>query len=264
MAKLTGYYRVKKDYDGVDSMCVYCIENMTNGKKYVGITTGSMLYRVNNHFKLLRNNKHYNAHLQGAYNMNGEESFRIFLLDKNIQSIDALNELELFYCNLYSSCDREFGYNLDTPGNVRKTSIETRKKQSDLWTPEKKLERSLSYKARHKENPIAPPVVSESGRMAISRKAKEKFANGTHHFIGRKQTVAQIQKGAATRVENGSTKGSNNPAAQALIVYNSVNQKQYLFSTVKEAAKNLDLNVCTLQRILNGRPTKTGLQLKRI
>ena len=56
---------------------IYCIENITNHKTYIG-SSKNIYQRLLKHFALLRYNKHQNAHLQSAWNKYGENSFRWF------------------------------------------------------------------------------------------------------------------------------------------------------------------------------------------
>lgn len=59
---------------------IYCIENITNHKTYIG-SSKNIYQRLLKHFALLRHNKHQNAHLQSAWNKYGENSFRWFILE---------------------------------------------------------------------------------------------------------------------------------------------------------------------------------------
>lgn len=52
----------------------YEILNLTNQKRYIGITTNP-IRRKNEHFNNLRNGKHVNIHLQKAWDLVGENSF---------------------------------------------------------------------------------------------------------------------------------------------------------------------------------------------
>lgn len=60
---------------------IYIILNKLNGKKYVG-SSKNIYSRWMKHRALLRINKHYNPHLQNAWNKYGENSFLFSVLER--------------------------------------------------------------------------------------------------------------------------------------------------------------------------------------
>ena len=54
---------------------IYKIENLINGKIYIGSASINFIIRWNSHKNELKNNKHPNIHLQNAWNLYGEENF---------------------------------------------------------------------------------------------------------------------------------------------------------------------------------------------
>lgn len=107
-------------------MCgIYKIQNNKNGKIYIGQSI-HLEQRWREHLILLRKNKHYNRHLQFAYNKYGEDSFTFTV-------IQTCDECDLdFYENKYIV---EFnsvlnGYNLTYGGESSDKSEETKEKLS--------------------------------------------------------------------------------------------------------------------------------------
>ena len=79
---------------------IYCIENITNHKTYIG-SSKNIYQRLLKHFALLRHNKHQNAHLQNAWNKYGEDSFRWFILE--LCDSKELTEKEQYCIDLFGA-----------------------------------------------------------------------------------------------------------------------------------------------------------------
>lgn len=79
---------------------IYCIENITNHKTYIG-SSKNIYQRLLKHFALLRHNKHQNAHLQNAWNKYGENSFRWFILE--LCDSKELTEKEQYCIDLFGA-----------------------------------------------------------------------------------------------------------------------------------------------------------------
>jgi len=97
------YYMEKKKISGI-----YKITNVINKKVYIGSAI-SIKKRWKQHKRLLKNNKHYNTHLQSAYNKYGEVNF-IYDIIETVE-IDFLLEREEFWIFELKANDNKFGYN---------------------------------------------------------------------------------------------------------------------------------------------------------
>jgi group I intron endonuclease len=109
---------------------IYKIENLINGKVYIG-SSSDIQQRLKNHKSDLKLNKHGNTHLQYSFNKYGEEVFSFSVIE--ITDKKDLIFKETYYIKLYKALDRKFGYNKasnieDTSGY--KWSDESRKKLS--------------------------------------------------------------------------------------------------------------------------------------
>ena len=169
---------------------VYKIENLVDGKFYIGSSIG-LKVRLRTHLLNLRKSKHDNEYLQRAFNKHGEENFvfSIMLICDKSQT--------MFYEQLlidgYRAADRKFGYNIcpkadSTVGRVFSdkalANIRSRKKRETLTEEHrKKISESLAGNTRrvgHKH--------SEERKQQIS-----------NFFRGRKFSAETIQKMNAGR-----------------------------------------------------------------
>lgn len=111
---LKTYNNYKKESDIItkkvlpDTSGVYKIENIKNGKVYVGSTQNIRLRR-NNHVSDLRHDRHHNTHLQSSFNKHGEDNFKFYILE--FCDINRLKETEHYWIKKLKSNNREFGYN---------------------------------------------------------------------------------------------------------------------------------------------------------
>lgn len=87
---------------------IYKIINKINDTYYVGSSI-DIFERWYSHKKLLNNNKHYNKHLQNAWNKYGEISFEFKIIEEQGSKQVDLLELEQKYLNIAKS---ESTYNL--------------------------------------------------------------------------------------------------------------------------------------------------------
>ena len=88
---------IASEYDGKSG--VYCIENMRNGKKYIG-SSKNILQRLYSHRSYLRSNIHANQKLQNGWNKYGEKAFRCYIVE--ICPFIKLLEREQFYIDSLS------------------------------------------------------------------------------------------------------------------------------------------------------------------
>ncbi|MCI0501747.1 MAG: GIY-YIG nuclease family protein, partial [Epsilonproteobacteria bacterium] len=131
--------------------CVYCIENLTDNKKYIGQSI-DVNKRKRDHWNLLKNNKHINDHLQKSWNKNGINNFTFYILE--VCDYSDIDERERFWIKELKSFDRRFGYNIELGGSSKgEVSQETRIKISKantgrIWNDESRKKASLSHKGK--------------------------------------------------------------------------------------------------------------------
>lgn len=98
-----------------DVGCIYEILNTVNGKRYIGITF-SWRDRKYRHKYELNNNRHYNDHLQNAWNYYQSEAFEFNILIYTNK--DRALWWEKHFINKFNSNNRDCGYNILSKGDV--------------------------------------------------------------------------------------------------------------------------------------------------
>lgn len=93
------------------SVGIYKIENLINGKIYIGQSI-DIEKRWSTHVSILNQNHHYNPHLQNAWNKYGIENFKFSIIEECTQY--ELNDREIYWIEQYDSFKN--GYNLTSGG----------------------------------------------------------------------------------------------------------------------------------------------------
>ena len=107
---------------------IYKIENLVNGKVYIGQTTSSFDKRYGNN---LENNTH-NEHLKRSIKKYGIENFDISKEFDIAFSKDELDIKEQLWIRYYNSCDIKYGYNKSYGGSNGKHTKDTKQLLSEL------------------------------------------------------------------------------------------------------------------------------------
>lgn len=107
---------------------IYCIENISTKKKYIGQSI-NIENRWSKHKSELKHSVHDNNYLQKAWNKYGESDFKFYVLEYCEK--EKLNDLEKYYIDYYNTMDRKLGYNLKSGGqDTNYQSKEVREKIS--------------------------------------------------------------------------------------------------------------------------------------
>lgn len=138
---------------------VYAIVNTRDGKLYIG-SSSCIDRRWCKHKHLLRKNKHFNPHLQRAWNRDGEFSFKHIVLSV-VGDRDLLLKEEQIFLDTYGLPNDEFGYNIRC-----KAANNTGFRHSD------KTKQKLSKLSRKCWN---DPVVREKFMANIQANAKRHY-----------------------------------------------------------------------------------------
>ncbi len=164
---------------------IYCIENIVNGKKYIG-QSQNMEKRQYVHFSMLFNNKHENSKLQRAFNKYGKESFVFKILI--YCEIAELTKYEQDFVNLYK----------DNIYNIRLECVETNR--GIKWSEESKLKASLNHADYSgKNHPRYGTHCSDETKKKISEGQYFHGENhpmyGKHHSEETKRKISEARRG---------------------------------------------------------------------
>lgn len=171
-------------------MGIYKITNTANGKIYIGQSV-RLSQRLSAHRSTLKNNNHYNQHLQNAYNKYGDV-FEMEVLEY-CDDEAKLDDLERYYIAYYNSMNPQKGYNKEDGGNLGKHfSDETRKKMSDAQKKAKKGQNHPLYGKHHTEATKKKMSVSLKSN---AKRGKEHYLYGKHHTAETKRKISNALKG---------------------------------------------------------------------
>ena len=160
----------------MDKSGIYIIENIINGKSYVG-SAEKLDRRFKAHFNKLKCNKHENQRLQNAFNKYGVNSFEfrpIFIVENTEDLIyyeqKFINELKPEY-NICLVAGNTLGFKHSQESKDKMPKAVTGRKLS----PERCAQMSEIMKLRHKNNPF-----SEETRLKLSNSQKGKPKSSEH------------------------------------------------------------------------------------
>jgi group I intron endonuclease len=104
---------------------IYCIENIIDGKKYIGKTT-DLKDRWRRHKSELSGNRHANKYLQRIYNKYGMYIFNFYVLQELPLEEKILANMEIYWIAYYNSYAPDGGgYNLTRGGEGCRGNIHT-------------------------------------------------------------------------------------------------------------------------------------------
>jgi len=164
---------------------IYAIENMQNGKRYVG-SSRNMERRIKAHVWQLRNDRHHSAHLQAAWGAYGEEAF-CFISVMRCGSEDDLLAAERLEIEMHNSVEN--GYNMtsipESPMRGKKHSDETRAKM----------------RAARANRPPISEETRERHRASATEREQQKRESGFEVSVETRRKLSEAGKGREVSVE---------------------------------------------------------------
>lgn len=98
---------------------IYCIKQVSTNKMYIGLTT-DYIRRKKEHIYELRHNKHYNQHLQNAWNRYGALDFNFEILQEVLGTQEDLKQAEIRLIDELGTVDASKGFNMSKGGDTAK------------------------------------------------------------------------------------------------------------------------------------------------
>ena len=96
-------------------MIIYKVTNLYNNKIYIGQTTHSLNHRKNVHYKDAKYHKEHSCYFHLALLKYPVDFFKWEIIEE-VNSIDELNNREIYWIKFYDSTNKEKGYNLKLGG----------------------------------------------------------------------------------------------------------------------------------------------------
>lgn len=217
---------------------IYCIENNTTKKKYIGQSI-NIDDRWIKHKSDLNKGTHDNDYLQNAWNKYGEKDFSFYVLE--FCDKDVLDEREIYYMDLKNVLNREFGYNLKTGGQNSgvKVSEYARKKLSN------------TLKQRYQNNEELREIQRERAlKQWANPDIKEKIMGKNNGMYGKHHTDEARRKMAESR------KGTISPYRNRTPVFCEELNKRFEDATT--ASKELNLHSECILMVCQGKRKTTG------
>lgn len=225
------YYIKRGDYLYKDILCgIYCIENKTTQKKYIG-QSRNINSRWCHHKAELNNDIHDNDYLQKAWNKYGEDDFKFYILEEC--DISMLDDKERYYIELYDTLDRSKGYNLKTGGQDTNCKLkETNKKLSESI---KQSYNNSNLRERRKQD-----ALKQWANPNIKKKimGSNNGMYGKHHTEEARKNMSEKHKGIAPKHKN---------LTPVLCV-----ELNKIFDNVTEAGKALGFNGTSILQVCYG------------
>lgn len=172
----------------MDRIGIYKIENIENGKVYIGQSV-TVSHRLHEHRRKLNNHTHGNSHLQSAWDKYGEDKFTFELIEEC--SKEQLTEREGYWLEYYGGHESRVTYNAKTAEEHPKYSKEVRERMS----------RTRKGTNKGKDNPMYGRGHTLESRKKISDKVNEWYKThdavfkGKHHTDESKRKLSDAHKG---------------------------------------------------------------------
>jgi len=267
---------------------IYKIENIINGKLYVG-SAKDFGQRWERHKKDLANNRHSSIKLQRSYNKYGPDNFRFSIIEKVEYKKDLFIEREQYYIdsldsklNGYNIADASFGDVLSNHPNkdeIRKKIIETsraniaklsKEERKEKWsrpgekngmygkTHSSEVRKFISDNNIGRTSPIKGKKFEDYMDEDSAKERKLKLSESAKKRTGEKNPFYGKTHSDETRNRIKEANKGNIPTNRKAVIIDEVEYPSY-----NHAARALDIKVTTIRwRCLSENEKFKNYQLK--
>lgn len=231
---------------------IYLFTNKINNKKYVGQTIQKDCKRINEHIRNVKNKK--NKPLYLAINKYGWENFKIAIID-SANTINELNEKEIYYINKYNSNNKKYGYNLESGGRNGTPNNDTLEKMSNAHKGIVQSEEWINSRIAKKGTIEA----KKYGKFKTDEEKKYISENSPKFWLGKKRDDSTKIKISETKKKNGLSEKTKKAICKKVIVFNSItNEIINTYDSTTETAKFYPLSQSTISRRCSGVSKNNG------
>jgi len=242
---------------------IYKIENIANGKVYIGQSSW-LKKRMSVHVCKLRNGTHNNVHLQRSWNKYGEDSFRFDIVEKC--DADRLDEREIYWIDSFDSYRNGYNQTIGGGGNRGYTySDEVKQKMrnhhADVsgennpmygknikdYMTEEKYRKWRKAIAQNRPSMKGIPKKRESV-IKQSQSLKEYYKSHKHPSLGKKRSPEITQRVLETRIKNENIKYyGDSCSAKSVVCLNT----GIIYDSLKRAAEDVHISPSQISQCIN-------------
>lgn len=191
---------------------IYKIENLYNGKVYIGQSV-NIENRWQSHIHALEINEHSNKHLQNSWNKYGSSVFIFTVLEECTE--DKLTEREQYWIDYYGGINSDKNYNNRDAGNKGSLSAETKEKLREINLGKPAWNKGLTIDdARVKKyaDSLRNGHLSDEMKKQISETVKKRHREGVYDYAeANRKKIETRKRNGTVRKDKGIKRGPRDP-----------------------------------------------------